>query len=310
MKHISYNLIKKYIDCFLVETTCTENNKNTYTIEDIMNKANLKKIIDKIYESKIIYIHPDGFDQWTDILILLAQKKHVPTKLFIIAGSDISIYDENIEAFVNFYPQSQFWITNWMGSLDRCKLLPLGDDIEYDNKEKEKKEKIFTITHSSRYNYNFNYDEYYRIRDTCKEEYANMYVFNTYREDYFVVLDKIESEELQQYKLPYLGKKEYYKELEKTYFTPCPMGNGMDTYRFWEALYNKCIPIVIKHTWYDAILSHYPNVKMIQMDDWSDLVKLVPELTIDRYNKLMLGLDLSDLDWKVWEKKLDDIVKV
>ena len=50
----------------------------------------------------------------------------------------------------------------------------------------------------------------------------------------------------------------------------CPEGNGMDTHRFWEALYLKCIPIVIRNPMIDIIKKQKSHLPMIILSSWDD----------------------------------------
>lgn len=51
-------------------------------------------------------------------------------------------------------------------------------------------------------------------------------------------------------------------------FCICPEGNGVDTHRLWEALYLKCIPIVIKSTFTETLQRNH--IPMIILDKWED----------------------------------------
>jgi hypothetical protein len=51
-------------------------------------------------------------------------------------------------------------------------------------------------------------------------------------------------------------------------FCICPEGNGVDTHRLWEALYLKCIPIVIKSPFTDTLLRN--NIPVIVLDNWDE----------------------------------------
>ena len=42
----------------------------------------------------------------------------------------------------------------------------------------------------------------------------------------------------------FVPQKEFYKNIANSKFTFCPVGNGADTWRFFEALYLRSIPIV------------------------------------------------------------------
>jgi hypothetical protein len=63
-----------------------------------------------------------------------------------------------------------------------------------------------------------------------------------------------------------------YQEILSTYsFCICPEGNGADTHRFWEALYVKCVPIVLRTPYIDVIQKQMPDLPMVVLDFWTDL---------------------------------------
>lgn len=69
-----------------------------------------------------------------------------------------------------------------------------------------------------------------------------------------------------------------YAQLSSTYsYIACPRGNGLDTHRFWEALYRASIPIVIKSKW----SQNFSNlgVPMIELESWADLENCVSSLS-------------------------------
>jgi hypothetical protein len=69
-----------------------------------------------------------------------------------------------------------------------------------------------------------------------------------------------------------------YADLSANYrFIASPRGNGLDTHRFWEALYRGSIPVVKKTNWSDEILKM--GIPLISIEDWRmrDLDKVVAE---------------------------------
>lgn len=52
-------------------------------------------------------------------------------------------------------------------------------------------------------------------------------------------------------------------------FVIAPRGNGVDTHRFWEALYADAIPITARSAWSAAIAA--AGVPVIEVDDWREL---------------------------------------
>lgn len=72
-------------------------------------------------------------------------------------------------------------------------------------------------------------------------------------------------------------------------FCICPEGNGVDTHRLWEALYLKCIPIVIKSQFTETLQRH--NIPLIVLDKWEDfdertLIYYEPKIPFDFYSFL------------------------
>lgn len=100
--------------------------------------------------------------------------------------------------------------------------------------------------------------------------------------------------------LPMVTAQENLKRLSTYRWCACPEGNGVDTHRIWEALYTKCIPIVVKSPFIDAFM-HYTNheLPICVIDSWWDFeLPLYDEslfkstnkwLTLQHYKDLILG---------------------
>jgi hypothetical protein len=71
--------------------------------------------------------------------------------------------------------------------------------------------------------------------------------------------------------LPMVNAEENLKRLSNYRWCACPEGNGADTHRIWEALYMKCIPIVVKSPFIEALM-HYTNSELpiCIIDSWWD----------------------------------------
>ena len=52
-------------------------------------------------------------------------------------------------------------------------------------------------------------------------------------------------------------------------FCICPEGNGVDCHRYWEALYLKCVPIVINSPFIETLKRF--NIPLVVLDKWEDL---------------------------------------
>ena len=57
--------------------------------------------------------------------------------------------------------------------------------------------------------------------------------------------------------------------LKEYEFCICPEGNGVDCHRFWEALYLKSVPIVIKSPFIETLKRH--DIPLVILDRWEDL---------------------------------------
>jgi len=74
---------------------------------------------------------------------------------------------------------------------------------------------------------------------------------------------------------------ELYKFMNKSHYVIAPRGVGVDTHRFFEALYLKSIPIVKKtNTVFDKLYEHFP---CLVIDEWSDITE---ELLLSNLNNL------------------------
>ena len=62
--------------------------------------------------------------------------------------------------------------------------------------------------------------------------------------------------------------KDYLIELKQHKFAICPVGNGLDTHRFWECLYMKTIPICKKNILVEYYQKYFP---IVILEKWSDL---------------------------------------
>jgi hypothetical protein len=74
-------------------------------------------------------------------------------------------------------------------------------------------------------------------------------------------------------KIPFLNKispYENFKRLSEYEYCICPEGNGVDTHRLWEALYLKCVPIVINSPFINLIKKQF-NLPMIILNSWDEL---------------------------------------
>jgi len=89
---------------------------------------------------------------------------------------------------------------------------------------------------------------------------------------------------------------EYYSNLSEYKFIFCPWGNGIDTHRFWEALYLNSVPITKFHEMYQSF-KEFPK---ILVDDYKNL-----ESFIDDYNHKNLQIEALKIDY--WMKRINKL---
>jgi hypothetical protein len=61
----------------------------------------------------------------------------------------------------------------------------------------------------------------------------------------------------------------YAKVASRYGYVLCPRGNGLDTHRFWEALYRGSVPVVLESQWSLALQSY--GVPVVSLKSWTDL---------------------------------------
>lgn len=59
------------------------------------------------------------------------------------------------------------------------------------------------------------------------------------------------------------------RRMEEYRFVICPAGNGVDTHRFWECLYLRCVPVVVRNPLVD-ILRKETRLPMVVLESWDD----------------------------------------
>jgi hypothetical protein len=98
----------------------------------------------------------------------------------------------------------------------------------------------------------------------------------------------------------FISPKKFAKLMNQHRYVLCPQGNGIDTHRFWEALYRGCVPIILKSEW--SLSLDYLNIPMIQLEKWQDF-----EFEVEKFGESFPGFDPSDLSFlwiDYWQKML------
>lgn len=84
---------------------------------------------------------------------------------------------------------------------------------------------------------------------------------------------------------------ENWQYLAQSYFSICPEGNGIDTHRFWESLYLRTIPVILRNPLTEQLAKEYP---CILLEKWEDLEPNVLQINTaitnqDLFTKLSFG---------------------
>jgi hypothetical protein len=280
MRSFHQSTILHQVDCFLVYTPeQQELFSSTYTNVFTL-KSNPKEVAPVIQKAKSIYVHPDGFDYWIDILQVLHKKNPLPLKLFVIAGSDYTITDEHIEFWTIMFPTARFWIQNYTGSHQRCRIFPLGVNESIEMNEQEKTSPI-VISHFNPLNS--------KERDSLKK-----------------YLDSEPS--LQQYCLPNMEMKDFLVGISKAHFSVCPQGNGYDSFRFWESLSVGAIPLVLNTYYIEALMENHPELPFMVLEKWEDLPAFLHSDIQKVYDHYMGMSNLEIVTEEYWKQEYDRIV--
>lgn len=253
----------------------------------VLGTDSIPSMLEKLLKAKVIMIHGDHFQEWSHFFSRIAEDESIqlPVKLILSFGSDYTFSETNIEAFANLYPLARFWIQNWCGNLEQVELLPIGFDnnagkITIDPSIIQKKYTVvissFTINSVARKEFCSYLDKYPQLASICAPFYGN--------------------------------KNEFFTMLASHYFSICCAGNGFDTYRFWESIHAKCVAIVLRSEFTSNLQKHYPNLPMILLDSWEDLIPLLGRLNKEYYNTFWEKANINFATNHYWLTKLSELV--
>jgi len=63
---------------------------------------------------------------------------------------------------------------------------------------------------------------------------------------------------------------EFQQRLRRHRFVLAPRGNGIDTHRFWEALYADAVPVILRSAWSDAFEAE--GIPFLALNAWDDVL--------------------------------------
>lgn len=86
----------------------------------------------------------------------------------------------------------------------------------------------------------------------------------------------------------------YFHKLKRSYFAICPRGCGIDSYRVYDAIICKCIPIMLKN---EENYLHFKNLPILFIDDYNCITE---ELLKDSITKFDLSKEYDELLINYW----------
>lgn len=106
-----------------------------------------------------------------------------------------------------------------------------------------------------------------------------------------------------------LGKEEYLSNVLDSVFVPCPKGNNIETYRFYEALECGCVPILVQegeNRQYTGWIVN--NLQLLIVSSWEEAAILMGQLynnkqLLENYRNTVL------ISWQKWKETLTKDLK-
>lgn len=282
MKSFHQKTILQRVDCCLVYTEEQQKLYSSFHSQVFLLTTPPREVANVVRFAKSIFVHPDGFDAWIDVLEVLHKQQPLEVKLFIFAGSDFSINDEHIEFWTMLFPKAKCWIQNYLGSLPNCSILPIGVNYSVEFEEQEKKEPLVISYFTPE-----NSDERKELKDYLQTEKS-----------------------IGQYCLEKMPVEKYLEKVARAYFSVCPTGNGYDSLRFWESLSVGTIPLVLSSPFIEALMEHHPEIPFMILETWKDLPSFITADTEKVYDSYMGMSNLEILTEDYWQKNFDDILGI
>lgn len=246
--------------------------------KQIKSSYDLNDSIEKLSKAKVVAIQQHELLKWKPKLLFLSQT--IQPHAFVFGGTDISFTEEDFYELLEAFPSTRFFVTNFIGNHPRCHILPLGN--VFSNMFNEAKTIMLSITYS-------------RPNSQDRLEFYEFLQNNS---------------QFQAFCAPELPLEEYNLLLARSFFSVCCCGNGYDTYRFWESLSQKAIPIVKNNRFFETLKLQYPQLPFVSIDDWKDLEFLLHILTPEYYENKMKTADFSVVFEPYWKSMLSEPVNI
>lgn len=81
----------------------------------------------------------------------------------------------------------------------------------------------------------------------------------------------------------FISPRKYSEIVKRHKYVLCPRGNGLDTHRFWEALYRGAIPIVERSNWSQSLKMH--DIPFVEVESFDSIQILERLREIDKLEK-------------------------
>ena len=102
-----------------------------------------------------------------------------------------------------------------------------------------------------------------------------------------------------------LNEKDYVDLLSETVFVPCPGGNNVETFRFYEALERGCIPVF---TELPSILENC-GIPFLKTPTWLDAANLICHLNKNPAQLIQYQASLLE-GWSKYKKQLQEKISL
>ena len=99
-----------------------------------------------------------------------------------------------------------------------------------------------------------------------------------------------------------ISHEEYQSKLANHKFTLAPWGNGIDTHRFWEALYSGSIPVTKNHLHYLS----FKSIPKLLVEDYRMISKEFLEHQYKNILNSFHNMTFEELDFNYWKNKICD----
>ena len=249
------------------------NISNKYIVEKNELQITYKLDFVNIKENDIVFCSLEFVD---DLFLLLRKVKNIKNLKLITHQSDIGINQ-------NLFSRKPKCISKWYSinvEFENKNLIPIPIGIanEFSPKNLQGKDlKSLPFSEKQKTLYiNFNKNTNHKNRNKIYQTYKN--------KDWAII------------KQPTLSMEEYNNDLQKNLYVLSPWGNGIDTHRFWEALYSGSIPITAPHTTYSSAsylpVIYFENLNSITIDVLDKYVELFKQETF-KWEKLKIQYWIS-----------------